>query len=154
MRCRCGLGAQVTGVATTAGTREGFEVITPAGVPAALPDTEVLISLLPDLPGTRGLLGASVFAALPPRAVVVNVGRGAVLDEAALGAALSEGRLSGAALDVFATEPLPADAPLWAAPNLLVSPHAAGGRPVGAAALIARNLRALLADDALVNVVR
>jgi len=84
---------------------------------------------------------------------VVNVGRGSTVDEPALVAALSEGGIAGAALDVTSTEPLPADSPLWDAPNLLLTPHAAGGRPVGADELIAANLAALLAGRELRNVV-
>jgi phosphoglycerate dehydrogenase-like enzyme len=84
---------------------------------------------------------------------VVNVGRGQALDEAALGAALVSGRLGGAALDVTAVEPLPASSPLWDAPRLLLTPHAAGGRPVGADGLVAANAAAFLAGGTLRNVV-
>jgi phosphoglycerate dehydrogenase-like enzyme len=84
---------------------------------------------------------------------VVNVGRGSTVDEEALVEALEEGVIAGAALDVTAVEPLPADSPLWAAPNLVLTPHAAGGRPVGAAELISANLAALLAGGELRNVV-
>lgn len=148
------LGAQVTGVATKAGVRDGFTVIATHEVPAALPNTDVLISLLPDVPATRGALNADVFAALPRRAVVVNVGRGAVLDEAALDAALRDDVIAGAALDVFDTEPLPPASPLWSTPRLVISPHAAGGRPIGAGSLIAHNVAALLAAQPLRNVAR
>ena len=78
-------------------------------------------------PGTRSTPASSTCC--PPRAWVVNVGRGATLDEAALLDALRSDRLAGAALDVFETEPLPADSPLWDEPRILISPHAAGGRP-------------------------
>ena len=71
------------------------------------------------------LIGPDEFAALRPSAVLVNISRGAVVDEAALIDALRGGRLAGAALDVFATEPLPADSPLWDMPNVLISPHSA-----------------------------
>ncbi|MGO1315829.1 MAG: NAD(P)-dependent oxidoreductase, partial [Cellulomonadaceae bacterium] len=148
------LGASVTGGATRAGSRGGFPVLDDDGVRAHLPETDVLISVLPDLPSTRGVLDASVFSALPDRAVVVNVGRGAVLDEAALQTALESGSLGAAALDVFATEPLPQGSPLWSCPNLLISPHAAGGRPVGADELVAHNVVALAAGEPLRNVVR
>ncbi len=102
---------------------------------------------------TRHALDADRLARLPRHAWVVNVGRGTTVDEDALAAALEAGRLGGAALDVFATEPLPADSPLWTAPNCVVSPHAAGGRPQGAEALIAENLRRCLAGQPLRNVV-
>lgn len=147
------LGAQVTGVATKTGEREGFQVISASEVKSVLPETAVLIALLPDTKQTRRVLNADVFAMLPKRAVVVNVGRGSALDEAALDTALRSGTIAGAALDVFATEPLPESSPLWTAPNLLISPHAAGGRPIGAGALIAENARALLEGAALKNVV-
>ena len=147
------LGAQVTGVATVAGDRHGFPVISPFDLPDHLPYTDVLISLLPATEQTRHVVDADVLALLPPRAWVVNVGRGATLDEAALLDALRSGRLAGAALDVFETEPLPADSPFWDEPRLLISPHAAGGRPRGAGELVAANLAAFLAGDQLRNVV-
>ena len=84
---------------------------------------------------------------------MVNVGRGSTVDEAALAEALAAGRLAGAAIDVTETEPLAADSPLWESPGLLLTPHAAGGRPVGADALISANVAALLAGGELRNVV-
>jgi phosphoglycerate dehydrogenase-like enzyme len=94
---------------------------------AAEIDALVLVTPLTD--DTRGLVDRSVLAALPLGAWLVNVGRGAVVDETALVEALSSGRLGGAALDVFATEPLPADNPLWAMSNVIVSPHIGGDAP-------------------------
>ena len=113
-------------------------------LPDHLPRTDVLISLLPATEQTRHAVDAGVLALLPSRAWVVNVGRGATLDEAALLDALRSDRLAGAALDVFETEPLPADSPLWDEPRVLISPHAAGGRPRGAGELVAANLAAFL----------
>ena len=81
------------------------------------------------------------------------MGRGTTLDEAALLDALRSDRLAGAALDVFETEPLPAGSPLWDEPRVLISPHAAGGRPQGAGELVTANLAAFLAGDRLRNVV-
>jgi len=81
------------------------------------------------------------------------VGRGSTVDEDALLAALREGRIAGAALDVTAAEPLPADSPLWDAPNLIITPHVAGGRPLGVGELTSRNLRKLLAGEPLDNAV-
>ena len=147
------LGAQVTGVATVAGDRHGFPVISPFDLPDHLPRTDVLISLLPATDQTRHAVDAGVLSLLPSRAWVVNVGRGATLDEAALLDALRSDRLAGAALDVFETEPLPADSPLWDEPRVLISPHAAGGRPRGAGELVAANLTAFLSGGQLRNVV-
>ena len=84
----------------------------------------------------------------------VNVGRGATVDEGALIAALESGQLRAAAIDVAKSEPLPASDPLWEAPNLLITPHIAGNRPVGAARLVDDNVTRLLAGDGLVNQVR
>jgi phosphoglycerate dehydrogenase-like enzyme len=75
---------------------------------------------------TRGRVDAAALAAMKPTARLVNVARGAVVDEAALIAALREGRLAGAALDVVTAEPLPQDSPLWDMPNVLITPHTAG----------------------------
>jgi phosphoglycerate dehydrogenase-like enzyme len=90
-----------------------------------VPDADALVITLPLTRATRGLIDADMIAAIKPGATLVNVGRGGVVDEPALITALRERRLSGAALDVFATEPLPADSPLWELPNVLLSPHTA-----------------------------
>lgn len=147
------LGAHVTGVATRAGERGGFLVAAPDELPALLPGTDVLVGVLPATPATAGAIGAAVLAALRQGAYVVNVGRGSTLDEAALIDALHSGHLGGAALDVFATEPLPADSPLWDEPDVIVSPHGAGGRPIGAGDLVADNVARLLAGQPLRNLV-
>ena len=84
---------------------------------------------------------------------MINVGRGDAVDEPALMDALRSGRIAGAALDVTSIEPLPADSPLWDTPNLIITPHAAGGRPLGGLDLLAENLDALLAGRPLRNVV-
>ncbi|MCG2797430.1 MAG: phosphoglycerate dehydrogenase [Cellulomonas sp.] len=148
------LGAHVTGVARSASTRGGFPVVTPEEALGMLGRTDVLIGLLPDTATTRHVLGADVFAALPRRAVVVNVGRGSTLDADALLAAVRRGAVGAAALDVVDPEPLPADSPLWDEPRILISPHAAGGRPAGADDLIADNLARLVEGRPLRNLVR
>ncbi len=147
------LGAQVRGVGRSAGERSGFPVVAEDRLEAELEHTDVLVMILPATEATTHALDAARLAALPRHAFVVNVGRGSTVDEPALVAALTEGRIAGAALDVTEVEPLPADSPLWDAPNLLLTPHAAGGRPVGADELVAANLAALLADRELRNVV-
>jgi len=148
-----GLGAEVRGVARSAGTRDGFEVLAESDLTAELASTDVLIMILPATPETERALDADRLAALPEHAYVVNVGRGATVDEDALAEALRTGAIAGAAVDVTAVEPLPADSPLWDLPNLVITPHAAGGRPVGADELIARNLAALRSGEELQNVV-
>ncbi|WP_447925741.1 NAD(P)-dependent oxidoreductase [Georgenia muralis] len=147
------LGATVRGAARSAGTRAGFDVVAEADLDAELAATDVLVMILPATPATEKALDAARLAALPAHAYVVNVGRGTTVDEDALLAALTEGRIAGAAIDVTAVEPLPAESPLWGAPNLLITPHGAGGRPVNADALIEANVAAFLAGRGLVNVV-
>lgn len=94
-----------------------------------LPEAHALVLALPLQPETRGLLGARELACMQADAVVINVGRGELVDEAALVAALAEGRLGGAGLDVFQVEPLPDDSPLWSLPNVIVTPHSSGTTP-------------------------
>lgn len=93
---------------------------------AALADADHVLDALPLTAQTRGLFDADAFAAMLPRARFYNVGRGGTVDEPALVEALRTGTIAGAALDVFATEPLPAESPLWAMPNVIVSPHISG----------------------------
>jgi phosphoglycerate dehydrogenase-like enzyme len=93
----------------------------------ALSDFVVVATPLTE--ATRGWIGAAEIAAMKPSAVIINVGRGAVIDEAALIAALASGKIRGAALDVFATEPLPAGHPFFRMKNVLISPHCADWTP-------------------------
>ena len=91
-----------------------------------LPETDLLVMSLPDTPETRNILSRERIELLPDDAYVVNVGRGTAVDEEALADSLEEGRLAGAALDVFKTEPLPDDSRLWNTKNLVITPHVAG----------------------------
>jgi glyoxylate/hydroxypyruvate reductase A len=121
---------------------------------AFLARTDILVSMLPTTAATTGLLDAGALARLPQGAAVVNVGRGPVLDAAALLAALDSGHLSGATLDVFDVEPLPEDDPLWAHERVTVMPHVATStNPRRAAAVVVENLRRLGAGEPLVNLV-
>ncbi len=89
-------------------------------------ESDLVVLTLPGTPRTRGIIDAAVLGAMRPDAWLVNVGRGALVDEEALVAALHGGRIGGAVLDVMAQEPLPVDHPLWDAPNCLVTPHVSG----------------------------
>lgn len=112
------------------------------GLALFLSGCEILICLLPLTPETRGILNARTFAALPPGAYLINAARGGHLAEADLLAALDEGRLSGASLDVFATEPLPPGHPFWTHPRIMVTPHVASVTHVrGSAAHIVEGIR-------------
>src|SRR5258706_9132565 len=115
---------------------------------------DVLVCTLPLTPETSGLLDAEAFASLPRGAYLINVSRGGVLREADLVAALDAGQLRGAALDVFATEPLPPDSLLWRRPEILCTPHvAAMPRSDEVARQILDNLRRARDGQALLNVI-
>ncbi len=114
----------------------------PHGLGATLAESEILVLLLPATPATENLLDAVRLALLPPGAVIINPGRGGLIDDAALIAGLELGRLGHATLDVFRTEPLPREHPFWSHPKVTVTPHIASEtRPASAAAVIARNIR-------------
>ena len=98
----------------------------PRALDALLAESDVVSLHLPLDEDTRGLLGAARLARMKPGAVLVNTARGGIVDEAALASMLREGRLAGAALDVFGAEPLPAGSVLAGAPNLILTPHIAG----------------------------
>lgn len=118
------LGAEVTVIAASArsgGPSGGIRSL--RDLDALLPQAEVLVCALPANDETRDLLNRERLLRLPKDAIVVNVGRGEVLDEAALAECLNSGALAGAALDVFREEPLPGVSPLWSTPNLLITPH-------------------------------
>jgi phosphoglycerate dehydrogenase-like enzyme len=121
-----------------------------------LAESDVVLIAVPLTPQTRKMFDAAAFAAMKPGAFLVNLARGAVVDEEALLRALEDGRLSGAASDVFNEEPLPLDSPLWDAPNLLISPHIMGLNPRYAervAQIFAENLRRYLEGEPLLNIV-
>ncbi|MDO4916620.1 MAG: NAD(P)-dependent oxidoreductase [Rothia sp. (in: high G+C Gram-positive bacteria)] len=141
-------GAHVTGVARSAGMRGGFPVITDEQLREYLPKTDVLVMVLPASEETKDSLNIEVLKQLPSRAFIINVGRGVTVNEADLIDALNKNEIAGAALDVVSEEPLPSDNPLWNVPNLVITPHAAGGRPVNPEELIAQNITALRANVA------
>lgn len=112
------------------------------GLHHALEAAEILVTLLPLTPQTEGVLDAQALARLPRGAVVINPGRGGLIDDDALLAALRTGHVGHATLDVFCTEPLPTDHPYWSQPNVTITPHvAAETRPASSVHAIADNIR-------------
>ena len=95
-----------------------------------LRSVNVLVCMLPLTKSTRGILNVKTLSMLPRGAYLINAGRGEHMVEVDVLAALQSGQLAGALLDVFATEPLPADNPLWAHPNVIVTPHVAATTPI------------------------
>ena len=115
-------------------------------------EADYLSVTLPLTANSRGVVGREVIAALPSHAWVINTGRGPVIDEAALDEALAAGRIGGAALDVFEEEPLPPTSPLWARPNVVITPHVAGsGARDEIQALVTDNLRRFAEGEPLRN---
>ena len=111
------------------------------GLREALARAEIVVTLLPNTPDTENLLNTETLALLPRGARLINPGRGSLIDDAALIAALDAGQLGHATLDVFRTEPLPPEHPFWAHPRVTVTPHiAAETRPASAAQVIAENI--------------
>lgn len=122
------LGARVRGAGRTArsGDQDFEQVISSTDLVDEVGWADHIVIAAPLTDSTRGLIGSEVLAAMKTGAHLVNVGRGPVVDEAALLAALDGGRLAAASLDVFATEPLPASHPLWSHPKVVISPHMSG----------------------------
>jgi phosphoglycerate dehydrogenase-like enzyme len=122
----------------------------------ALSEADYVVATLPGTPETHHLIDAEAFGKMKQGAYFVNIGRGSVVDESALVEALGDGRLSGAALDVFETEPLPAESPLWELENVILSPHSTDMVPElineRQTELFCENLRRYLAGEELVNV--
>jgi len=138
-------GAEVIGVNTSGQPVEGLARVEPAArLDELLPGCDLLVLVLPSTPATRRLIDRRRLSLLPQGAWLINVGRGALLDEAALIASLEAGRLGAACLDVFEQEPLPEESPLWSLPNVLISPHLAGlTTPEEAAGAFIENFRRL-----------
>jgi len=128
----------------------------PDGFRHLLEESDFLVLTAPETPESRGVFDAGALSRMKPRATLINISRGPLVDEEALVAALEEGRLRGAGLDVFTREPLPEDHPLWALPNVLLTPHvSAVSRQFWRRQtdLILENFRRYLAGETLLNLV-
>ena len=156
-----GLGARTVGLKRTVrGPVEGFdELDTLANLDRWLPRADVVALCLPHAPETVGLLSRARIALMKDDAILISAGRGSVLDQDALVEAMQGGKLHGAFLDVTVPEPLPQDHPLWTIPNVVITPHVAGGMRMeitrrACIKLAQDNLRRYLAGETLVNVVK
>jgi phosphoglycerate dehydrogenase-like enzyme len=105
------------------------QMVSPQQLPTVLPQADFVVITAPLTPTTYHLIGQAEFALMKPSAILVNIGRGPIIDETALLPALQNKTIAAAALDVFEQEPLPADSPLWTLDNLLITSHYAGGTP-------------------------
>ncbi len=124
-------------------------------MPALLQNADYVVLITPHTHETEGLIGEAELAMLPERAVLINIARGAVVDQVALVHALENKKIRGAALDVFAVEPLPPGDPLWTMENVLISPHSAstvGSENRKLTELFIDNIRRYLAGEPMVNV--
>lgn len=155
-RVRC-LGARVMGTRRRDEPVEGVELLTGReGFGRLLARSDYVVLTVPETDETRGLVNAAALAAMKEDAVLVNVSRGGLVDETALVSALEAGRLRGAALDAFSTEPLPETHPFWRTPGLLITPHTSAYTHrfwEREAELIRDNLRRYQAGEPLRNVV-
>lgn len=136
---------------------DGVDLVYPAaGLPQLLAEADFVVLSLPLTPETKALIGEDELRAMKPSAYLINISRGAVVDEEALVVALREGWIAGAGLDVFAREPLPADSELWELPNAIVTSHIAGLSELYNQRLVdlfCDNLQRYLAGQPLRNVV-
>jgi phosphoglycerate dehydrogenase-like enzyme len=165
-----GIGTAVAGMMSAFGarveaTRRRVDAGRPESVAAVhassalgdlLPNWDVVVLAAPHTAETERTIGARELSLMKRDAILVNIARGALVDEAALAEALMRGAIAGAALDVFDDEPLEASSPLWDTPNLLITPHVAGNRPdywEAALGIFLENLRRYRAGESLLNVV-
>lgn len=153
-------GAGMTVLATRSSRREGPDFVDEVGLaddlPAFAARADVVVNCLPLTVETTGLFNLELFRTMRPRALFINVGRGGSVVTADLIAALETGEIGGAGLDVTDPEPLPADHPLWKAPNVIITPHSAAISDAGRERLwllFRENLRRFAAGDKLLSVV-
>jgi D-2-hydroxyacid dehydrogenase (NADP+) len=136
--------------------RYADRLLPPNRLPELLAESDYVVLTLPLTSETRGIIGDKELRSMKPTAYLINIARGNLIDEAALVRALEEKRIAGAGLDVFATEPLPKDSPLWDFSEVIISPHIAGGMEdyvARATAVFCENLRRYLSGRKLINIV-
>lgn len=146
---------QIPGLATSVNP-EPDAVYLPSQLGEMLPECDYVVLIVPYTAESHHLIDEAALRAMKPSAVLVNIARGGIVDEAALITALRDGWIAGAALDVFADEPLPPENPLWGMPNVLISPHVAGFTPhyhERVMGVFSENLRRMLDGRGLVNLV-
>ena len=148
------LGMRVIGVSRSGrGAREAHRVVRPAALTRALGEADFVAVTVPLTEATRSLVGPAQLAAMKRTAWLINIARGAVVDEAALLRALQGGAIGGAELDVFIEEPLPPAHPFWSLDNVVITPHISGpSTPSEIGPIFADNLRRYLAGRALRHV--
>lgn len=151
------MGMTTIGIRARLKALENLDEMHPVDALAALlPRADAVAICVPLLRNTRGIFDVATIAAMKPGAVLVDVSRGGVVDQTALAAALASGRLRGAALDVFETEPLPETSPFWAMENVIVTPHCSSvydGWTLKSVAMFCENLSRYRRGDALANIV-
>jgi phosphoglycerate dehydrogenase-like enzyme len=158
-KCKA-LGMKVVGISSAARTVPGFDAMRGREeLEQAVKDWDYFVLLTPFTPETKNIVDAKIFAAMKPSSFFVNLARGGVVDEDALLDALKNGKIAGAALDVFAREPLPEDSPFWDMENVIVTQHQGGffdGYPGFALPVVEENMRKYLAGDlkGMINVVK
>jgi phosphoglycerate dehydrogenase-like enzyme len=156
MLSRAGLHVEGVGRRARTGDDDFAAVHAQADLLAVLPEADYVVIVVPLTDETRGFFGTAQLDAMKATARLINVARGAVLDESALVEALAHGSIAGAALDVTAIEPLPADSPLWSMPQVIVSPHMSGdfiGYPEVLVSAFMENFRRFRGQQPLLNVV-
>jgi phosphoglycerate dehydrogenase-like enzyme len=150
-------GMRVLGIRRSPRPMEGVaQVVGMDGWRALLPEADALVIAAPLTEETRGMVDAAALEAMKPSAYLVNIARGAIIDEPALIGAMNAGRIAGAALDTFEEEPLPPESPLWRLPNVTITPHTTSGSPrmhERQIALFLENLRRFRGGEPMLNVV-
>lgn len=147
------LGAEVRGAARNSGHRSGYEVVEITSISKILSEFDIVISLLPYSAETEKFFDKDFFGLMKKSAIFINIGRGKTVDEDALLQALNTKEIRRAAIDVSYVEPLPNESPLWKCPQLIITPHISGGRPLQSEKLITANALNLANSQPILNLV-